>query len=46
VPYAIVSGSQLAAAPRPVKYGEADAQGGVPIADGYSVIQRLLDYPA
>lgn len=47
VPFAIVSASQLAAQPRPVKYGEAEAAAsGVTIADGHSVIERLLAYPA
>jgi 2,3-bisphosphoglycerate-independent phosphoglycerate mutase len=45
VPFAIASGAQLAAGPaarKALKFGEADAAaGGIVIADGYSVIQRL-----
>jgi 2,3-bisphosphoglycerate-independent phosphoglycerate mutase len=47
VPFAMVTGEQLARAPRAVKYGEADATAsGVTIAEGYSVIERLLAHPA
>jgi hypothetical protein len=43
----MVTGEQLARAPRAVKYGEADATAsGVTIAEGYSVIERLLAHPA
>jgi 2,3-bisphosphoglycerate-independent phosphoglycerate mutase len=46
VPFAMVTGEQLARAPRAVKYGEADATAsGVTIAEGYSVIERLLAHP-
>ncbi len=47
VPFAIATGTQLAGAPRPVKYGEADAAAsGVAIRDGHAVIERLLADPA
>jgi 2,3-bisphosphoglycerate-independent phosphoglycerate mutase len=46
VPFAMMAGEQLAAAPRPVKYGEADAAAsGVTIHDGHSAIERLLAFP-
>ncbi|HKI99261.1 MAG TPA: cofactor-independent phosphoglycerate mutase [bacterium] len=46
VPFAMVASEQLASTPRAVKYGEADATAsGVTIADGHTVIERLLSFP-
>lgn len=46
VPFAMATGDQLASASRAVKYGESEAaRSGNVIAEGHSIIERLIAWP-
>lgn len=47
VPFAMATSDQLSAGTRTLKFGETEAgKTGVKIADGFSVIERLMAYPS
>ena len=44
VPFALATGEQLAQSAAPVKFGESEAvAGGVVIADGHSIVERMVE---
>ncbi len=46
VPFALCTRDELAAGAAPLKYGEREAvASGVVIAEGHSLVRRLLEYP-